>query len=188
MRTRVNVGSDPDLVFSGASARPYKRIRPKIALNVGRNDLSSDAFTGHKPLICARHVDDEVCRKGEKRKMTLMSVPRTGQAMGAKWDKEGLRGGALGSKKTLQKWNRQHGWKWYDPVVSDGFRCPKWFPERSARKQQQAKRGSSNIAAPGVGRSCDKLDWDTEDKGSQLMMRQPFLWTRETSISSGIYE
>jgi hypothetical protein len=76
------VGKDPDLVLSGAAnTRPHERIWPQIALDVGRNDLSCDAIAWHKPLICARHGDREVCRKVTKRKRTLMSVPGKGQAI-----------------------------------------------------------------------------------------------------------
>lgn len=53
------------LVFSSvANARPHQRIWPKIALDVGRDDLSRDFFAGHKPLVCSRHSDVEVWRKG----------------------------------------------------------------------------------------------------------------------------
>lgn len=44
-----------DLVFSGACARPDERIWAQVALDVGRDYFSRDAFTRHKPLICARH-------------------------------------------------------------------------------------------------------------------------------------
>lgn len=43
------------LVFSGACARPDERIWAQVALDVGRDYFSRDAFTRHKPLICARH-------------------------------------------------------------------------------------------------------------------------------------
>jgi hypothetical protein len=49
------------LVFSGASARPDKRIWAQVALDVGRDYFSRDAVTRHKPLICARHVYGEGC-------------------------------------------------------------------------------------------------------------------------------
>jgi len=67
-------GSGPDLVLSGAYARPHQRVWAKVALDVGRDDLSSDAVARHKPLIRARHGDEEVCRKETERKTTLMSV------------------------------------------------------------------------------------------------------------------
>jgi hypothetical protein len=52
-----------DLVLSGAYARPHERVWAQIALDVGSDDLSSDAIALHKPLICARHDDTELCRK-----------------------------------------------------------------------------------------------------------------------------
>jgi hypothetical protein len=82
---------ESDLVFSGAHARPHERIWPKITLDVGRDDLSCDAIARHKPLVCARHDDREECREGTKRKKTLMSESRRGQALQAKWDKGGLK-------------------------------------------------------------------------------------------------
>jgi hypothetical protein len=82
--------SAADLVLSGAYTRPHQRIWPEIALDVGRDNLSRDAIAWHKPLICARHGDYEVCRRARKRKTGLMSVPGKGQGeRGAKRDKEG---------------------------------------------------------------------------------------------------
>jgi hypothetical protein len=87
----LNEGCGPDLVLSGAYARPHQRIWPKIALDVGRDDLSCDAIARHKPLICARHGDREVCSEVTERKTTLMSVPG-----GAKlWELNGKRGSRL---------------------------------------------------------------------------------------------
>ena len=46
---------EANLVLSSARTWPDQRVWAQIALDVGRDDFSSDAVARHKPLICARH-------------------------------------------------------------------------------------------------------------------------------------
>lgn len=59
LQDQKEVRGSPDLELSSAYARPDERIWAQIALDVGRNDLSGDAVSRHKPLICPRHGDYE---------------------------------------------------------------------------------------------------------------------------------
>ena len=57
VRCKWTACGEPNLVFAGSCARPDKRIRAEVALDVGRDDLSRDAIAENKPLIRSRHGD-----------------------------------------------------------------------------------------------------------------------------------
>jgi hypothetical protein len=63
-------------MFAGAGAGPHERIGAQVALDVGGDDFSRDAFTGHKPLVLPRHVQKRVRKRWRVSagKRTLMSV------------------------------------------------------------------------------------------------------------------
>ncbi|CAI6341112.1 unnamed protein product [Periconia digitata] len=44
-----------DLVIASASAGPDESVWSQIALNVGSDDLASDALAGDEPLVRPRH-------------------------------------------------------------------------------------------------------------------------------------
>ena len=79
-------------MVASAWSWPDEGVRAQIPLNVGGYDLSGDAITGHKPLVCPRHGGWRVRGRsdGVKGKRTLMSVPE-GPRNTRKWDRAGSR-------------------------------------------------------------------------------------------------
>jgi hypothetical protein len=48
---------EPDLMLSISFSRSDEGIGAQVALDIGGDDLSRDAFSGHKPLVLAGHCE-----------------------------------------------------------------------------------------------------------------------------------